>query len=242
MLALAAILASTLVYTSCGTDDLEENIPNNGNSKDDEIDTSLSTNAKKFVGLWYVGVGSNSHDFIFLPNGRAMRDYKIMGKWTYNSDEQLLVTNIDMWSFNISAIFDDSWVGTAINTGRAASARKCSDIDYISAYLKMLSWKDKNGSDPFDYEYTEKTTHGGINRWVEYSDGIITDKQLTAKFIFYKEHWSSFSSTKYSYPGSIVIEKPYSNSPQLVITSDIIGSNSDNIPWAKGTYEGYWKS
>ena len=242
MLTIAAIAVSIIAVSSCGHDDAEEDIFNKENPMDDGGGTnpSLSAEAQKFIGLWNVGVGNNSHYFIFLPNGRAMRDSQVTGKWTYSPDNKVLITTIDMWSFSILATLEDSWVGTSLNTERAASASKRSDLDYVAEYLKMLSWKNDNGFDPTVFVSYETDSKGGCSRSIEYSDETLSDKKMSVNFNYYVKRWSSGhfgSSNEWQFSGSIVIEKPYSDHPKMIITSDV----QDVSPWAPGTYEGIWK-
>jgi|GEM_PF-6712915 len=164
-------------FASCGDDD-EEVVPkdektnsdgtdsssDSNPSEDGESETTLSPEEQKFVGYWYIRVGANEHYFLFLPDGKAVRSEQrygewqyTHGEWQYNPQTKLLATTIDMWQFEVTAIFDNSWTGVTVNTGRAVNASKAEDKEYLGLLLKRIDFSLSNGASPIIYEKSDKS-------------------------------------------------------------------------------------
>lgn len=176
------------------------------NLKNGDTSNSQSTIEAKFVGSWTASVGGSGHNFVFLPNGRAMRDRESFGKWSYNEEKQILATTLEMWSFNITAIFDDEWVGTTVNTGKSVNARKESDAYFIPEYLRMLTWISEDGKS-FVYDDYYYSTVSNIN----------FDNE-NASFDIKR------SRKEYTYTDKFEIEKMYSEKPALTIRRTDLGT------------------
>lgn len=231
-------LCLTVTLASCSDDqdnnEIKNDTENSGNGNADE----LTEEGKKFVGLWGVSLGTNGHTFLFLPNGKACRDNKTFGLWSYDETSKVLATTIDMWQFQITAVFENNWVGYTINTGRGANASRGSDGDFLEYYLNMLSWNSTDSlmqyRDPFD----ANTNYYSIST-ISYSDVVIDGSTITANFSYsYSwDHWPHVGSGEAE--GSVTITNAYADNPSMKIDSKLY--RDSEIPMRKGTYIGYWR-
>ena len=177
LLSIMFVATMSVGFVSCGDDD-EEVVPkdektisddtssssNSNPSEDSESETTLSPEEQKFVGYWYIRVGANEHYFLFLPDGKAVRSEQrygewqyTHGEWQYNPQTKLLATTIDMWQFEVTAVFDNAWTGVTVNTGRAVNASRAEDKDYLERLLKIIDFSQSNGTSPIIYESSGKS-------------------------------------------------------------------------------------
>lgn len=232
-----------MCFTACGGDD-EEGTTNNVDNNESSI--SLSGEERMFVGYWNLSVGANFHNFVFFPNGKAVRDGSAYGKWQYSKDTKILATNIEMWQFQINAIFDDSWTGVTVNTSRGVNATKCKDDLYLKSYIKIVNfsqWEDGKLYDPF--ELKEGDSGGSTNfGWtksaqeITFNDIKISDTKITATAEVSWFYRSLSRNEDYSFLRSININNPFSNNPTLEIKNL---DNKNNSELKEGTYNGVWK-
>ena len=182
--------------------------------------TSLGYKAEDFIGYWNMSVAGNSHSFIFLPNGKAIRDGSVTGEWTYNEKSNVLATNIEMWSFNITAMFGNNWTATTANTDRAVKATKGDNNNYIDGYVRMLVWQQENGttfriSDGF-YNYYSNLSD--VISYYGISNIIIDAENGNASFeVEYEEQFNKYLTAKRK--DSYEIQGMYNDQPTLIINS-----------------------
>lgn len=186
--------------------------------------TSLGYKAEDFVGYWNMSVAGNSHPFVFLPNGKAWKVYnQWSGEWTYNEKTNVLATSIEMWSFDITAVFGNHWTGTTINTGKAVSATKGDDASLIEEYLKMLIWKQEDGTTSkisngfYDYYLNSEYYYSGIlNLILDVENG---NASFEVEYEYELTHYTTIENKRYKKKDSYEIKGMYRDQPTLIINS-----------------------
>lgn len=134
-----------LTFTACGGDD------------DDEPETSsladnLPDESKSYVGLW-INQGNKGYDWLFLPDGAAKafpydRGSSTfapadVGCWTYDSDTNILATDIDSWQWQVTLANDSVWAGLSLGSGTVQTFdREESLLYYFLAFTCSTSWEE----------------------------------------------------------------------------------------------------
>lgn len=221
LLSLMFVTATSVGIVSCGDDD-EEVVPANETTSSNEPDSSsepsspegeeftskLSPEEQKFVGYWGVATGSGYHTFIFLPNGKAVRDNESYGQWQYNPQTGILATTIDMWQFNVTAIFEDAWTGVTINTGRGVSAHRGNDADFLKSLLKLIDFSQKQSDgttlNPLMVKDVVVDSHGPIERYFFEIGSKIKGYEAKGNY-----SWKGFTNIKCNYQ-TIVADTEFS--------------------------------
>ena len=226
-------------FTSCSDDEQTVNSGITPPTGEEDTTTELTEEEQKLVGLWNLNANGNGHFFVFLPNGKACRDGKTYGEWAYDPDTKILATTINMWQFQITALFDDNFVGYTINTGRAVNASRGTDTDMFKQYLNMVRWINTDSlakySDPFESHASSYYSVSSMN----YSDLTIDGTTFTAKFS-YDYSWDCDRHSGHSSAnGSLTVTNAYSDNPSLKIEHKY--SKDSDLPMREGTYMGYWK-
>lgn len=186
--------------------------------------TSSGYKAEDFIGYWNMSVGGNSHGFIFLPNGKAWKAVnQWSGEWTYNDKTNVLATSIEMWAFNITAVFGTHWTSTTVNTNKAVSATKATDDDFIGQYIRMLVWKREDGttsriSDGF-YDYYLNSEYyycGMLNLIFDVENG---NASFEVEYEYELTHYTTIENIRYKKKDSYEIKGMYTDQPTLIINS-----------------------
>jgi len=240
--------------TSCGGEDGQDILDDTPQNPTDDTNFELSETSLKFVGHWILNIGGSGHTFTFFPNGVAIRDNEVVGKWQYIADAHILSTTIDLWQFSIIATYDDSWTATTISTERAVNAKKGDSDGFLRGYLAAVTFygKKDDGSTYYPFELEkEKRTKDYYKYSGKYSSEYVyqTKQVMSLKNIEIQNNhisatatvkWetrSSYYSTykEHSFEGTLVVDNPFTNEPVLTITG-----SSSHEQLAPGTYTGKW--
>lgn len=247
-------LATMMCLTSScgGGDDSTDILNDTPQNPTDDTHFDLSETALKFVGHWNLQIGGNGHTFTFFPNGMAIRDNKVVGKWQYVADAHILSTTIDLWQFSIIATYDDSWTATTISTETAVKAKKGDSKGFLEGYLAATVFSLKKEDGTFYYPFRlegEKSASQKIGN--SYHDYISQTKQImsfenvdiqnnrlaaTAKVEWETRRSYYADKQQHSFTCTLVVDNPFTNEPVLTISG-----SSSYAQLAPGTYIGKWR-
>lgn len=136
--ALATIVCMNL--SSCSDND-EPNDP-----EEDKPTTNLSSEARKFVGLWKGSItGKNITGAIFYENGTGVFESSSKGwwsgfQWEYNESTRILATT-STFQFEVTLLSDNAWAGITVQSQSTSSWRRNNDKkDYVRALLSLTDY------------------------------------------------------------------------------------------------------
>ena len=181
-----------------------------------------------------------------------MRDQTNRGHWQFNKVTSVLATDIDLWQFQVTAIFEKSWTGTTINTGRGANASKRDDNIYVKELLNCISFKQTDNNDPFyltparDSGGTYFTTYYSAHT-IQFSDITLNDDKITATARVLWDISGYNKDLRYHFYRKVTFKNPYSDKPIVVIEKMEVEEDSsskytitDSGELPVGEYTGKW--